>query len=185
MAAHKLVCPFKPVACLQHWQGRKCAWKGSPSSMAKHLKESHGIPKIDIIHRYVPFLHRGDGDSEWALLFEGHGETFLCSAKSGKDYLPLKFSNDRFSVTVRCLNPAACNKFSCTYSITEPGTAIGLTRTSRVDNESIDALIKSGNLFRIDEETAIDLSRKQYPNENRNSTMRGRRLNVKFEIKEL
>jgi hypothetical protein len=99
----------------------------------------------------------------------------------GKDYLPA-FA-DNVSMTVRCLNPAACNKFCCTYSITEPGTTLGLTRTSRVGNETISALSQSGNLLRIDEVTAVGLSRKQFPNDLRSTTRR--MLRLKFEIKNL
>jgi hypothetical protein len=94
-----------------------------------------------------------------------------------------EFAGRHFSVTVRCLDPAATNKFSCTYSIIEPGTDLGAVFTSRVGNESIDTLSESGNLFRIHEVTAVGISCKQWPNDPPLKTMQGRRLTVGFTLK--
>jgi hypothetical protein len=154
--------------------------------MAEHLKEAHRAKPYNRMLQnrgLVPFktMHT---NTEWSLLCEAHGETFLCMVRSGVDYLP-EFVGNFFSATVRCLNPAAINKFACTYSATEPGTDLGIVFTSRVGNESIDALSESGNLFRIQEAMAVGISCKQYPNNPPLKTLKGSTLNVGFKLNRL
>jgi hypothetical protein len=155
--------------------------------MAKHLTEAHGA--IASPHKNLSFHFKDElPDVAWKLLFEAHGETFLCLARYGKDYSPeVTGDGNFFSVSVRCLDPAARNKFHCIQHMPVPGPVkgLGLCLQYMPGNETIDALIESGSLFRIDEITAVGLSRKQYPSAPPLKTLQGRKLIVRFIIKKV
>jgi hypothetical protein len=163
--------------------------------MAKHILESHRgnyfVAKGPSWRNH--FHHEADITiCEWVRLHEAHGEVFLFIARSGKDFLPDDLPGNYFSVLVRCLNPAASQKFSCTCSVNEQnatrGLTTGLTRILSVGNETIGCLSRNGDLFRIDEPQAAGLSRKQNPDvvtAYGPFSMRGRGLRIAFRIMKL
>jgi hypothetical protein len=118
--------------------------------MATRLRGSHQAahcfqctkPNVSTI-----FFHHTDAikDTHWKKFLKARGEVlfFFCFVRSGLDYLPCP--------SMRCLSPVACNKFTCTYSITAPGTGVGRVCKSHACNETTGALSENDDLFRIDE----------------------------------